>query len=212
MSRCSSLKAKESYIIFRQQPSHKVTIIPTPFVFSFITIHFLLPFNSFHLPFPHESLQSRSIEGSNDFRPSWANSSVHYEFCYESGRYIFMIEFICWERGGGQRLIAAVHSFSFSRLLPSPSGPFLFITFRIESTEREKGRDSVVRRVCYASLAIDFKADRPSVLRIKHEENIFVRITPPRIFVYAPPTRDHVTPWTPIACPAVPATAHNDHP
>lgn len=140
MSRCSSLKAKESYIIFRQQPSHKVTIIPTPFVFSFITIHFLLPFNSFHLPFPHESLQSRSIEGSNDFRPSWANSSVHYEFCYESGRYIFMIEFICWERGGGQRLIAAVHSFSFSRLLPSPSGPFLFITFRIESTERERER------------------------------------------------------------------------
>lgn len=142
MSRCSS------YIIFRQQPSHKVTIIPTPFVFSFITIHFLLPFNSFHLPFPHESLQSRSIEGSNDFRPSWANSSVHYEFCYESGRYIFMIEFICWERGGGQRLIAAVHSFSFSRLLPV--GPFSihYISHRINrerERQRQRGLPSMLR-------------------------------------------------------------------
>lgn len=106
-----------------------------------------------------------------------------------------MTEFICWERGGGQRLIAAVHSFfSFSRLLSVEPFSIHYISHRI-NRERKRERETArfaVHRVCYASLAIDFKADRPSVLRIKHEENIFIRITSLHL------RGDHVTPWTPI--------------
>lgn len=63
-------------------------------------------------------------------------------------------------------------------------GPFPIHCISHRIKEGERGRKAETAWLCYASLAIDFKADRPSVLRIKHEENIFIRIT--RIFVLRP--------------------------
>lgn len=63
-------------------------------------------------------------------------------------------------------------------------GPFPIHCISHRIKEGERGRKAETAWLCYASLAIDFKADRPSVLRIKQEENIFIRIT--RIFVLRP--------------------------
>lgn len=65
---------------------------------------------------------------------------------------------------------------SLSPVVPCFLSSIHYVSHRINERERRRETERPWlpgRRVCNASLAIDFKADRPSVLGIKHEERIF---------------------------------------